>query len=235
MKRIREFLLVAVATLALVAPLADAQEKVVVSELNWTGARAISYVLKAVIEQRLGGHRDIKRGDPAVVFAGMDKGDGGIDVYSDLWMPSQAEKWAEYIDKRKTVETNAVPYKGIQRLWVPGYIQDTYNVRSIDDLKRPEIIKLFDPEGSGKAKYFPGVPGWNITNIWQVKFQSYGLDKYWEGQAVDQNIMLNRLDAAYKKKQPILFYYYTPEWAHVAYDLRPLDEPKFTGYARPED
>ena len=65
------------------------QEQVVISELNWTGAKAIAYVLKAVIELRLGGKAEIKGGDPAVVFAAMDKGDGGIDVYSDLWMPSQ--------------------------------------------------------------------------------------------------------------------------------------------------
>ena len=110
------------------------QEQVVISELNWTGAKAIAYVLKAVIELRLGGKAEIKGGDPAVVFAAMDKGDGGIDVYSDLWMPSQTEKWVEYIDKKKTVVTNATPYKGIQRLWVPGYVQDQYKVRTIEDL-----------------------------------------------------------------------------------------------------
>src|ERR1700682_5112575 len=139
----------------MISPSVHAQEKVVISELNWTGAKAISYVLKAVIELRLGGQVEIKGGDPAIVFAAMDKGDGGIDVYSDLWMPSQTEKWAEYIDKRKTVDTNAVPYKGIQRLWIPGYVQDQYKIYNIEDLKRPEVIKLFDTDGNGKGKFWP--------------------------------------------------------------------------------
>lgn len=210
---------------------AVAAEKVVVAELNWTGAKAISYVIKAVIENELGGQVEIKQADPAVIFAAMDKGDGGIDVYSDLWIPSQAALWKEYIDKRKTVLSNTTPYKGIQRMWVPGYFQDKYNVKHIEDLKRPEIVKLLDAEGKGKGQFWAGGPGWNSTNTMIAKFKSLGLDALYEHYVVDQLIFLNKLAVEYKRQGPILFYMYTPEWAHIAYDLRPLEEAPFTGYS----
>jgi len=39
------------------------------------------------------------------------KSDGSIDVYTDMWMPSQQAIWAKYIDEANSVATNQ-PYVG---------------------------------------------------------------------------------------------------------------------------
>ncbi len=49
----------------------------------------------------------------------MDKGDGSVDVYSDLWMPNRQYIWDAYIDGAKTVGAN-IPYEGTQRMYVPS-------------------------------------------------------------------------------------------------------------------
>jgi hypothetical protein len=61
---------------------ASAQEKVVISDLNWTGAKAIAHVIKAVIEGPLDSEVEIIEGlsDQAIIGAGMDKGDGSADA-----------------------------------------------------------------------------------------------------------------------------------------------------------
>jgi glycine betaine/proline transport system substrate-binding protein len=210
-----------------------AQDKVVLGELSWDGSRAITAVLKEVIERRLQGEVGVLQAEQAVIFAAMDKGDGSIDVLTDLWMPNQAEKWAKYIatGSRESVLVNAQPYTGLQGMFIPGYVQDEYGIKSVQDLANPKIAQLFDSNDDGKGDYWPGGAGWNSTNVEQVKAKSYGYDKYFKPYIVTDAALKAKLKADYQRKKAILFYYWTPEWIHASYDLRRLEEPPFDGYA----
>lgn len=94
--------------LCIAAAGAPAQEKVTISDLNWTGAKAIAHVIKAVIEDPLGSEAEIVEGlsDQAIIGAGMDKGDGSADVWTDMWMPNQKGPWDKYIEDAGTVSHN---------------------------------------------------------------------------------------------------------------------------------
>ena len=212
---------------------AAAKETIAIGELSWDGARGIQSVLKLVMEQHLGVDTKIVAVDHTVMYVGMDKGDGSIDVYPDLWMPQGASSWAKFIapGSKETVLVNGKPYTAEQGLYIPGYIQDQYNVRTPQDLAKPEIAKLFDLDGDGKGDYWPGDPGWESTQVEAVKAKTYGYDKLFSPLQVSDAIFKAQLATAMRKKQGIAFYYWTPEWIHVAYDLRKLEEPKFTGYA----
>ena len=210
-----------------------AKEKIVLGELSWDGAIAIEHVLKVIMESKLDVDVEIINAESAVIFAAMDKGNGSLDVYTDLWMPNQSEKWAKFIDGKKSVLVNDTPYTGIQGLFIPGYMQDKYGIKSVEDLKSKKIAKLFDSDGNGKGEYWPGGPGWGSTNVEQVKARSYGYDKYFEPFIVADSAFKAKLKADYRKKKGILFYYWTPEWIHAEYDLRRLEEPAFDGYAMP--
>jgi glycine betaine/proline transport system substrate-binding protein len=212
---------------------AQAKGKVVLGELSWAGSRAITFILKEVIEHHLGYEVGVVQAESAVIFAAMDKGDGSLDVFTDLWMPNQSEKWAKYIEpgSRASVLVNDQPYTGTQGLFVPGYIQDAYGIKSVHDLADPKIAQLFDGDGDGKGEYWPGGAGWNSTNVEQVKAKSYGYGKYFEPFIVSDSALKAKLKADYRRKKGILFYYWTPEWIHAAYDLRRLEEPPFDGFA----
>ncbi len=217
--------------LLLGAGAARAQEPIAIGEQSWTGARAIGFVLKSVIETRLGGKAELKKADLPAMFAAMDKGDGSIDIVPDLWMPNQFTFWEKFIKGSATVKTNGAPYKGTANLCVPKYVRDKHGVRSVADLSKPEVAKLFDSDANGKGEYWPGASGWASTNVWSIKFKSHGLTNNWEATIVDDQLFRAKLDAAYKKQQPILFYCWTPEWVTLAYDLVTLDETPFTGYS----
>ena len=205
-----------------------AQEEIAIAELSWDGARAIAYIMKEVLETRLDTEAEIKKAEAAVIFAGMDKGDGGLDVYPDVWMPNQQEKWAEYIEGNGTVLANSQPYLGTQALFIPKYVQEEHGITSIEDLKKPEVAELFDTDGDGLGEYWAGAPGWASTNEWEIKFKSYGLNDLWEPLVVDDAIFKGQLDAAYTREEPVIFYYWTPEWLHAAYELVPVEEPAYT-------
>lgn len=214
-------------TAMLAASSAVAQEKITLSDLSWNGAQAIGHVLSAIVEGEMGGDAEIVSGmnQAAVIMAGMDKGDGSIDVYTDLWMPNQQALWDEYIDGNKTVLTNQ-PYKGTSNIYVPTYMTD--KVKSIEDLNNPEIAAMFDTDGNGKGEYWAGDVTWASTKRWQIKFKSYGLDSLWEPNIVSADTFKAGLEAAYTAEKPQLFYYWTPEAIHVKYDLTALEEPART-------
>ena len=219
--------LAAATAVVFLATAVHAQEKVTISDLNWTGAKAIAHVIKAVIEGPLGGEAEIIEGlsDQAIVAEGMDKGDGSVDVYTDMWMPNQQAIWDKYIVEAQSVGHNE-PYVGTQGAFVPAYMAD--RVSSFGDLANPEIAAMFDKDGNGKGEYWAGDAGWKSTKMWQVKFKSYGLAELWEPEIVSDATFKAQLQAAYTTEQPILFYYWTPEWLHAAYDLVALDEPDRT-------
>ncbi len=210
---------------------ASSSETIALGQRDWDASRAITHVLKEIIETRLGYQTRIVESDDAVIFAEMHRGNGRIDVLTDLWMPNQADQWAKYIDGHQSVVVNEQPYSGYQGLFIPGYIQDNYQVRSVHDLANPEIAKLFDSDGDGKGEYWPGALGWSSTHIEQVKAKSYGYDRYFTPYIVPDRMFKAKLKSDYARQQGILFYYWTPEWIHAAYDLRRLEEPPFNGFA----
>ena len=98
----------AAGALCVAAASVSAQEKVAISDLNWTGAKAIANVIKVVIEGPLGSEAEIIEGlsDQAIISAGMDKGDGSADVWTDMWMPNQQGPWDKFIEDAGTVAHN---------------------------------------------------------------------------------------------------------------------------------
>ncbi len=200
---------------------------VAISDLTWTGGKAISHVIEAVIDGPLGSEAVIVEGlsDGSVISAGMDKGDGSADVFADMWMPNRKSIWDKYIDGANSVGHN-IAYPGTQNLYVPSFMAD--QVSSIEDLRKPEVAAMFDKDGNGKGEYWPGDAGWKSTRMWQVKFKSYGLDELWEAEVLPDATFKGLLKTAIAREKPILFYYWTPEWVHAAYNLTPIQEPART-------
>ena len=218
-------LLVGGAISALTATSAFAEgAKVTIGDLTWTGATAIGHVIKAVIEGPMEGEAEIVEGlsDGGAIAAGMDKGDGTADVYTDLWMPNRQGIWDKYVDGAQSVAVN-IPYQGTLMVYVPSYMAEK-GVRTILDLAKPEVAAMFDKDGNGKGEYWAGAEGWKSTKMWQVKLKSYGLDALWEPEILEDATFKGQLKAAIQKEEPILFYYWTPEWVHAAYDLTPIQE-----------
>lgn len=210
-----------------------AKETIVIGELNWDAAVAIEHVLKGVLEENFDVDVEFIAADQAAIWAAMDAGKGSVDVFPDIWTTLQDQAWKKYVlpGGDESVKANKVPYLGSDGFFIPGYIQDEYGVKTVYDLAKPEIAKLFDSDGDGVGEYWPGASGWELVKTNQIKAKSYGFDKYFTPVVVTDAILKAQLKNAYRKKEGLLFYYWAPEWIHYAYDLRKLEEPEFTGYS----
>jgi glycine betaine/proline transport system substrate-binding protein len=212
---------------------ATAKEKVVIGELNWPGAIAIEHVIGEVISTRLDGDVSYLAGDLPVLLAAAAKNDGAVDVVPDIWLPNEAAPWAKYVTGgTRSLVPNLHPYTGVQGFYIPGYIQDKYGVKSVYDLRKPEIAKLFVTPGGDKAQLLVGPAGWGSTYIGEIKAKDYGFANNFDSVSTEAAATYARLEAAFRQKRGIVFYAYTPDWIFSAFDLRRLDEPAFDGYAQ---
>lgn len=211
----------------------QAKERIVIGEQNWTGAIAIQHILGEVISTRLDGEVSYLAGDVPVLFAAAAKGDGSVDVLTDIWLPNQSAAWARYVNGgTRSLVPNKQPYVGEQGFYIPGYIQDKHGVKSVYDLQKPEVAELFEPLGGGKAQLLVGPAGWESTYIGEIKAKDYGFAGHFESVSTEAAVTYAKLDAAYKSERGVVFYAYTPDWIFSAYDLRRLEEPPFDGYAQ---
>lgn len=209
-----------------------AKDKIVIGEQNWTGAIAIQHILGEVIKSRLDGDVTYLAGDLPVLFAAAGKDDGTVDVLTDVWLPNQSAAWAKYVTGSKTLIPTKNPYIGEQGFYIPGYLQDKYNIKSVYDLQKPEIAALFSPLGGGKPELLVGPAGWESTYIGEIKAKDYGFGDKFAPVSTEASVTYAKLAAAYKAKRGVIFYAYTPDWIFAAYDLRRLEEPTFDGYAQ---
>jgi glycine betaine/proline transport system substrate-binding protein len=224
--------LVAALIIASAVP-AYAKDKVVIGEQSWTGAVAIQNIMKAVIEKYLDGEVSFLLVAEEAMYPALDKGDGSIDVVPDLWSQHTTAMLNEFVlpGSKESIRLNKTPYKGTEGIFVPGYVQEKLNIRKVADLAKPEIAKTFDTDGDGKGEYWAGAVGWEATNHSMVRAKSYGFDKFFTASTVEQPVFLAQLAAAYQRKEPIVFYYWAPEWIFASYDLRMLEEPPFDGWS----
>lgn len=104
---------------------------------------------------------------------------------------------------------------------VPGVLQgyqvdkktaDENQITSLEQLKDPEIAKLFDTDGNGKANLTGCNPGWGCELVIEHHLDAYGLrDTVEHDQGQYSALMVNTV-TRYEQDEPVLFYTWTPLW-----------------------
>jgi len=210
---------------------------VVIGELDWPGAVVIADVLEVVMTDYLDAKVSSITATEAALYEAMNKGDGSVDVVADMWSDHQGEVLRKYVypGSRETIILNKTPYLGEAAIFVPTYVSEKYNVKSLADLAKPEVAKLFDIDNAGKGQLWIGAEGWESTNRFMVRMKSSGVAQNFDLMTVDQTAFLAKFKAAYDRGQPIAFYYWTPEWIFDTYKLTKLEEPAFDGFATEDE
>lgn len=104
---------------------------------------------------------------------------------------------------------------------MPGILQgymidkktaDAYNIKDISDLRKPEIAKLFDSNGDGKADLTGCNPGWGCELIIEHHMKAYDLEKTVTHNRGSYFALMADTIARYKEGKPILYYTWVPQW-----------------------
>ena len=117
---------------------------------------------------------------------------------------------------------------------VQGYLIDLptakeYNITNLEQLKDPEIAKLFDSDGNGKANLIGCNPGWGCETIIEHHLDSYGLEETVEHEQGRYVALMADVVTRYQQDKPILYYTWTPLWTSGVLvpgeDVRRLEVP----------
>jgi glycine betaine/proline transport system substrate-binding protein len=178
--------------------------------IPWDENVAVSNLTMVLLEEELGYDVELQVTDDVVVkrvFQGV--ADGDVDAFQDVWLPNH-EKYLSEV--RGDVEHLDPWFEGetVQGLAVPDYM-DVHSVAELDRAGTDMIIGI-EP---GSAVH---------PQIKNEVIPGYDLDmKLVEGSTP---AMLSELEQAYKEREPIVFYAWSPHWMNIRYNIRYLDDPK---------
>ena len=221
----KTILKVACAAALLLASSATMAERVAIGEFKYANYQAIMHLIKALVEDRLGGEVEIVPANNAMMYAGMDRGKGEIDVHADVWIPNQRDFYEEYVVRRGTVLYSEHSYAATTGFCVPKYFAEEQNLTSVFDLARPEIAAMLDSDGNGKGEIFIGLPGSAQVAINHVKVRDYGLLISNERVEADFAVNYAALDDAVRKRKGYAFFCWAPDGVWLLHDLVQLEEP----------
>ena len=161
------------------------------------------------VEVTIGSHGDI------FPKLGADE----IDILAAAWLPDgHASLYAKVKDVTFRV---GELYGGARLYWaVPDYIPADL-VRSIDDLKKPDVAARMD-------KRIRGIGATSGLMVGAVKIrEAYGLDAIgYEVIPGEPKDWIDNFKQAVSEKRWLVMPLWQPQWLNAAYKLRVLDEPK---------
>jgi glycine betaine/proline transport system substrate-binding protein len=177
--------------------------------IGWDENVAVSTLTKVLLEEKFSYEVELQRSDEAVlkqVYNGVAGGE--LDAFQDVWIPNQKAYLSEVEDEVEHLD----PWfegKSEQGIAVPYYM----DVRSLSKLDHAgtDMINGIEP-GSAVMPQLEDkvIPGYHLRM------------KLVESST---SAMLSELDTAYRMREPIVFYGWSPHWMNTRYDIRYLKDP----------
>ncbi len=101
---------------------------------------------------------------------------------------------------------------GMQGYQIDKKTADKYKITNIQQLKDPEIAKLFDSDRDGKANLVGCNAGWMCELTIDHQIKAYGLEDTVEHNRGQYTVLLADAITRYNQGQPIIYYAYNPHW-----------------------
>lgn len=144
---------------------------------------------------------------------------GDIDYWCNGNFPLHNEQLPKNFEKKAKILDPIIKAGGLQGYLVSKKEVEKFGIKSLDDFKRPEVIKAFDLNGDGKADLTACPPGWGCEKVISKHMKVYKLDDYIKPNKASYEAGMASTIGAYKSGEPIFFYTWTPNW--TVFKLKP--------------
>ncbi len=230
---------IALALLLAVSPAVAApcelDRPVMFAGLDWDSGRLHVAIARHILEHGYGCRTDSLPVTTLPAVAGLVRGD--LDVLMEVWKQSIPEAWARGLAAGKVVELGVNFPDAVQGWFVPRYLVEgdpergieprAPGLKSVSDL--PRYKELFrDPEEPAKGRFYNCIPGWACEVMNTKKLKVYGLETHFTNfRPGTGEALAAAIASAYKRRKPIVTYYWGPTWVLGTYDLVQLEEPPY--------
>jgi glycine betaine/proline transport system substrate-binding protein len=189
----------------------------------WTGSAVNANVAKVLLERELGYTVELVEIDENTQFPAIASGE--LDASLEVWPSGHAEDINRYIEGRRggplrdggIVNGGELGLIGNIGWWIPTYLVD----------ERPELARwqgLRGNEDIVRGEFVAGDP--TFVSYDEEIIKSLGLDLNVVNTG-SEDALIQAIDDAYRRKQPVLAYFYTPHWVHRKYDLTEVQLPAY--------
>ncbi|EGB14531.1 Substrate-binding region of ABC-type glycine betaine transport system [Pseudodesulfovibrio mercurii] len=137
---------------------------------------------------------------------------GDVDYWTNGWFPMHDAQLPKNFDQKARKIGFVAKAGGMQGYLVSKRDADKYGIKSLDDFKRPEVMKAFDSNGDGKADLTACPPGWGCEKVIAHHMKVYGLDDYINPVKASYEAGMAAALGEYKSGKPVFFYTWTPNW-----------------------
>ena len=180
----------------------------------WADAEVMSLIAQRVIQQAYNLPVERVMADIGIQYASVARGD--LDLMLMAWLPlTHKDYWTRVRDR---VLDFGSMYSGRLGWVVPDYV-DASELRSIADLRKPELAARFDNTVQGID------PGSGLNQVSEQALVDYNLGDM-RLVASSSAAMTAVLDKAIREQRWVVVTSWTPHWMFARYKLRFLEDPQ---------
>jgi glycine betaine/proline transport system substrate-binding protein len=148
----------------------------------------------------------------SVPIAHSAVGSGELDVYPSHWEKLHETLYEQNGGNQNLEKVGIFMVNALQGYQIDKKTAEQYNISSLDQLQDPEIAKLFDSDGDGKANLTGCNAGWGCESVVEHQLDSYKLRETVEHDQGQYDALIADTLARYQAGEPILYYAYMPHW-----------------------
>jgi glycine betaine/proline transport system substrate-binding protein len=199
-------------------------ETIVIAVNPWVGAEANAAVAQAVMSEQMGCDVELQEINESGQFPAM--ADGDVDATLEVWPSGHLKDAKDYIEKAGTVvDGGELGITGNIGWFVPSYVVDENPDLATWEGFKENADEFATAETGDKGRFLGADTTYSIFD--EAIIESLGLDL----QVVysgSESASLSALNKAYEAQEPILMYWWTPQWANAKYDLVEVELPEYT-------
>ena len=137
---------------------------------------------------------------------------GDATFMADHWNPLHADYYKNAGGDAKLYRKGVFSANAAQGYLIDKKTADAHGITNMAQLQKPEIAKLFDTDGDGKADLTGCTPGWGCEAMIEHQLTAYKLrDTVTHKQGTYAALMADTI-TRYKAGKPVLYYTWTPYW-----------------------
>ena len=189
----------------------------------WVGAEANAAVAQTVMENEMGCTVELQEINESGQFPAM--ADGDVDATLEVWPSGHLKDRKDYIEKAGTVvDGGELGIVGNIGWFTPSYVVEETPEFGTYEGFADNADAFATAETGDKGRFLGADTTYSIFDEAIIASLGLDLEVVYSGS---EAASLAALDKAYNAEEPILMYWWTPQWANAKYDLVEVELPAY--------
>jgi glycine betaine/proline transport system substrate-binding protein len=187
---------------------------------GWVGYEASAEVLAYILREEMGYEVQLLRTAEQASWQALDQ--GALDVIVENWGHEDLMETYGPEGNGTVVDGGPTGNEGVIGWYVPAYVAEEYpEITTLEGLR--EHTDIFRTAETGdKGEFLGGAPGFVTQDQGMINAFDLDLEIVYAGSEVSQITEVRR---RYADEEPVLFYFYDPQWLQEELDLVKIDLP----------